>query len=121
MKNTRERGITIISLAIALILLLIITGAIIGITLDGLDSVDKTQKAGEYTEKTSLLEVLQGEIENIRTQKLIKGQTISEEDIENVMKDLAEKYSELTYNNSKITSTKRFEITKEEVKERCQI
>lgn len=116
MKQNKEKGITIISLAITLILLVIIAGASIMTLLDGLDSIDETKEAGSNMEKTSIIEAIQGEIENLRTVKLINGNNITDEDILGIMEKFANQYSGLSYSNSKIISTKGFEISIDEVK-----
>lgn len=122
MKNTQEQGITIVALTIAVILLFIIVGATIGVALEGLDSIEETLQAGSDTEKTSIMEALQGDIENIRTKRLLKGQNISEADVVGVMEAFATQHpSELTYKDSKIESTKGFEISVDEVIEQCKI
>ena len=123
MKKTQEKGITMVALTIGIILLLIILEASVRIGLDGLDSVDETLQAGSDTEKTSIMEALQGEIEDLRTKRLLKGQTISESDIREIMEAFATQYSELTYNDSTsiMESTKGFKISVDEVMKQCQI
>lgn len=125
MKFMNEKGITLISLAITIIVLLIIAGSGIMIGLDGIKTIDQSKQAGVEMEKTSIIEALKGEVEELRTIKMIRGQEITDSDIEQIMEAFVKQTNsvktddekkELTYTDKKIISIKDFEITVAEVK-----
>lgn len=125
MKLKKENGITLISLAIMMIVIVIITGIVITTGLDGANSVDKSKETGMLMEKKSIMDALQVDIENLRVNKLLYGKEIDPIEIEDIMRafvdkkgdviDLNKQTKELTYEDGKIKSTKGFEITVEEM------
>ena len=121
-----EKGINLIALVVTIIVLLIIAGTGVMVGLEGLGSIDNSKKAGEGMEKASIIEALRGEVEDLRTRRLLKGQKINDDDIKQIMEAFVQQTNsvktegektELTYENAKIISTKGFEITVNEVKE----
>lgn len=128
MKIKNEKGITLISLSITIIILIIMAGAGVVVGLEGIDTIDQSKEAGIAKEKTSIIEALKGEAEDLRTKRILKGESnnLTDDDIKNIMEAFViqtndakanQEKIELSYENGKITSIKDFEITINEVRE----
>lgn len=84
-----EKGITLISLVITIIILMILAGIAINVTVGQNGLFNRVKSGAEQYKKAQLKEELETEIITVQTDKAGKGQTAT-------IEDMAEKLYEIT-------------------------
>ena len=81
LNEIENRGITLISLVITIIILLILAVVTINLTLGENGIFRLAEQAGEETKKATTIEKLETEILNIKTKKIAQGENITKENL----------------------------------------